>query len=104
MARLLKLMTDYDAFPLWELFEDGVRNVSPDELPLSGELRAALVSWAAAYDGTLDPDDPALSGFASPAEEDAFEAEGRRLCQELQAQLGPAYQVVYYSWRDSRVL
>jgi hypothetical protein len=99
MARVLKLMPEYHAFPLWEEREDGAGNVSPDELPLSPELRAALADWAAAYDGTLNQDYPPGSGFASPAEEEAFEAEGRRLEKELQAQLGPAYRVVYYNPR-----
>jgi hypothetical protein len=100
MTRELKLMTDYHCFPLWEPLEDGTRNVSPDELPLSSDLREALREWAAAYDRTLNHDYPPLSGFASPAEEGAFEVEGRRLWKELQAQLGPTYRVVYRSDRD----
>ena len=105
MVRILRLMSDYHCFPLWEYTDDGdlYDNVNPDDLPLTNELKSALHAWADAYDRTLNQEYPPESGFASP-EEEAFEAEGRRLWRELQAQLGPEYKVVYYSIRENRVL
>jgi hypothetical protein len=103
VSKLLKLMTDYECFPLWKVGGE-IGNVDPDDLPLANELKAALRAWASAYDNTLNQEYPPDSGFASPAEEEAFEAEGRRLWNELQAQLSPEYKVVYYSSRDSRLL
>src|SRR5437899_3366550 len=94
-ARLLKLMADYECFPLWEVRKDGTRNVSPDDLPITAEMRTALHEWAAACDRTLDEDYPPDSVFGSPAEEDAFEAEGRRLWRDLQVQLGAGWNVIY---------
>lgn len=103
MRKVLKLMADYQCFPLWK---DGgeIGNVNPDDLSLSAELKAALRDWAGAYDKTLNKEYPPDSGFVSPAEEAAFEAEGRRLWKELQAQLGHEYKVVYYSSREGRLL
>lgn len=105
MSKQLKLMADYGCFPLWE-YQDGepVGNLDPDRLALSAELRSALRAWAAAYDRTLNHDYPPDSGFFSPAEEEAFEAEGRRLWQELKSQLGARYKVCYFSSREARLL
>jgi len=104
MAKLMKLMADYECFPLWEVLDDGTMNVNPDDLPVAGDLKAALRIWAASYDRTLNQEYPPDSGFTTPEEEAAFEAEGRRLWEELQAQLGPEYKVVYYSGREARLL
>lgn len=97
MAKLMELMADYGAWPLW-VYSDGDLEDTPDpaDLPVNDELKAALVNWAKCYDATFNDDNPSDSGFASPAEE-AFEAEGRRLWQELQAQLGLNWKVTYYS-------
>jgi hypothetical protein len=97
-------MADYGCHPLWAADDDGTRNVSPDELPLSAELRAALAAWARAFDATLNHEYPPDSGFRSAAEENDFETEGRRLWNHLRAQLGGAYRVVFFSARESRLL
>lgn len=103
MNKILKLMPDYQCFPLWKTSGE-IGNVNPDELPLTNDLKVALRAWANAYDNTLNQEYPPDSGFASPLEEEAFEAEGKRLWKELQAQLGPEYQVAYYSSREARLL
>jgi hypothetical protein len=105
MSKVMKLMADYQCFPLWE-YRDGelTGNVNPDDLPLTRELKSALHAWSASYDRTLNQEYPPDSGFASPAEEEAFETEGKRLWKELQAQLGPEYQVSYYSSQEARLL
>jgi hypothetical protein len=103
--KLLKLMADYECWPLWEYSDDDlVDNVNPDDLPLTDDLKLALHNWKAAYDRTLNRQCPQDSGFPSPAAEEAFEMEGRRLWKELQAQLGPEYKVVYFSQREGRLL
>jgi hypothetical protein len=103
VRKLMRLMADYHCFPLWE-YRDGdlVGNSNPDDLPLTSDVKAALHGWAAAYDRTLNREYPPDSGFASPAEGEAFEAEGRRLWRELQSQLGPGWEVVYHSRSDHR--
>src|SRR5437660_11686755 len=98
----IKLMTDYGCFPLWGVHPIG--NIDPCTLPISQEVGSALARWAACYDGILNHEDPAQSGFANQADEEAFEAEGKRLWRELQTQLGPTYRVVYFSTLEQRVL
>lgn len=100
--KIIKLMPDYHCFPLWEP-DSKEYNIDPDDLPFPADLKAALRAWADAYDKTLNQEYPPDSGFASPAEEEAFEAEGRRLWSELKAQLGHEYKVVYFSQRDSKL-
>ncbi len=97
----IKLMTDYGCFPIWRV--DDNANVDPGTLPITKDLRSSLAKWAEWYDGILNQEDPARSGFANKEEEQAFEAEGRRLFQELQIQLGGSCKVVYFSTLDNRV-
>jgi len=75
----IRLMADFDCFPLWEVRADGTRNVDPSELPISESLMVALRSWGQQYDRTLNRRDPASSGFQTKEEESTFEAEGKRL-------------------------
>ncbi len=98
---LIKLMPDYHCHPLWQP-DSKEYNIDPDDLPLTNDLKAALRAWANTYDTTLNQEYPPDSGFASPAEEEAFEAEGRRLCGKLQEQFGLEYKVVYLSQRDKK--
>jgi hypothetical protein len=93
--RLLRLMPDYHCFSLWESGADPY-NVDPDDLPLSQELKQRLWRWAAAYDATLNHDDPPDSQFATPAERTAFLDEGEQLCTALRAELGSGYTVAYH--------
>jgi hypothetical protein len=103
MEKQITLMPDHGCSPLW-LYDDHdlVDNPDPDELPVTHDLKLALESWAAVYEGTTDIEDPLNSGFATSAEEEAFEAEAWRLCAELQAQLGPEYTVSYRRGREPR--
>ena len=103
MGKVLKLMSDYGCFPLWE-YHDGelISNRNPYDMPLTEDVQLALCNWAAAYNQTLNQEYPPDSGFSSPNKESAFEHEGRRLWRELQTQLAPEYQVVYYSNREAR--
>lgn len=93
----LRLMADYECYPLWLKLNNGVRNVPPSELPLSDQLQKALVAWAARYDSTLQRNDPAASGFATQNEEHEFEATGLRLWAALRSELGPSVHVTYFS-------
>jgi hypothetical protein len=95
--RTIKLMAEYGCTVLWDFDPDRIGPIDPESLPLTAELKAALHKWAAAYDRTLNQEYPPESGFNSPTEEEAFQAEGRRLWKELQAQLGEEYKVVYQS-------
>lgn len=99
----IKLMADYGNTVLWGCDPEEIGPIDPDSLPLITEMKAELLAWANAYDKTLNQEYPPDSGFASPAEEEAFEVEGRRLWRALQDQLGSDYKVVYYSSHDSKL-
>ena len=93
VPRHLRLMADYECFPLWEDGEGLVGNVDPASLPISAELQIALQQWATRYDATLNREDPAQSGFASYEDEEAFLDEAKSLLQCLKTELGGAYSV-----------
>ncbi len=93
-------MAEDGCSPIWELIEgEPARNVSPEELPIPEELRTELWAWAERWDATLDPTDPAASGFATPEDAAAFEVEGQRLGSALRAALGPGVEVVVHRSR-----
>ena len=96
----IKLMADYRSWPLWWAGRHEPGNINPDILPLSVETRDRLRKWAAAYDATLNWDDPASSGFPSEAAREAFHKEGMALWEQLQCELGPSYLVLYQGPRD----
>lgn len=93
-------MADYDCFPLWTHGGPGTVNLDPATLPITPELAAALLRWADEYDGTLDRDDPASSGFPDPAVENAFYERGAVLARRLAGELGR--QVVYFDGLTGR--
>jgi len=101
MQETIKLMTDYECFPLWKSGEEGTANLDPENLPLSVETKKRLMVWAEWYDSTLNPDDPVSSGFADKEDEQAFEEEGRTLCKILRKELNGAYTVIHFSESDT---
>lgn len=101
--RKIKLMADYDCYPLWEIFEDGQENMDPKTLELSKDLHESLGKWANEYDASLNTDDPLNSGFSSKEAEDIFENEGKRLFEVLKGQLNPDWVVEYYSRKESKL-
>jgi hypothetical protein len=100
MTRILKLMADYDCFPIWEVFSDGIENITPDSLPISDDLKKDLHTWSDVYDQTLNIDDPESSGFVDAQSEQKFEIEGKRLWSELRSQLQTTCQILYFSEID----
>lgn len=93
--RMLKVMADYQCFPLWEASGESVRNVDPTALPLSSELMDRLNAWATNVDTTLNLDDPATSGFSTDVAERTFHDQGRHLSYLLNEGLGDGYAVIY---------
>ena len=102
MIKKIKLMADYDCYPLWGIDEIG--EIDPSELPLSEETIKRLTKWKGIYDDILNWDDPAASDFTSEAERLAFEREGISLWQQLQKELGYEYTVYYKSELQNKLL
>lgn len=99
----IKLMADYGGTILWKNDASEVGPIDLDSMPLTEGLKHDLQAWADAYDKTLNQEYPPDSGFPSPAEEAAFEAEGQRLWRELRRELGPEFDVVYFNQQQHRV-
>lgn len=102
MAKKIKLMPDYQCWPLWNIEEPD--NINPAELPLSAKTIEGLLKWAQTFDETLNWDDPASSGFESEEADTAFEREGIRLWHQLRKELAPNYEVYYFSEKLHRLV
>lgn len=105
MSKKIKLMVDYGCDPLWWEEPSEVGDIDPATLPLSEDTIERLHRWAKAYDATLNWASPADSpGFESADAEAAFESEGISLWKQLQKELAPNYEVLYFSDRLRKVL
>jgi len=101
--RKIRLMPEYDCFPLWEEVVDGVKNVDPSTLPLSPELQQDLDKWADDYESTMNPDYPPESGFPSAEIAADFDGRGHELWQRLTKELTDNAKISYYSVTDGTV-
>jgi hypothetical protein len=99
---MIKIMAEYESFPLWRTNSDGTANIDPASLPISSELAQALLDWADSYERTLNRDDPLASGFPDTAAEEAFYAQGEQLARQLATELGAQYTVEYFDGRSGR--
>lgn len=97
---VIEVMADYDSYPVWRSDPRGFANVDPRELPIPAELAQELLRWARTYDGTLDRDNPAASGFSDRETERAFYVAGEELARRLAGELG--YAVQYFDGRRHR--
>lgn len=91
----IKLMADYQCYPLWLNSDDAFGNIDPNSLPISNVLKNELNSWSDKYDETLNLDDPLTSGFATLDDERVFRKMGQSLKEKLQMKLGDDYEVIY---------
>lgn len=89
----IKLMPDYQCFPLWDMTPGAYGDLDPKALPISELLQGQLMDWARAYDETLNLEDPVNSGFVTVDAKNAFEAEGMRLADRLREELGSQFEV-----------
>ncbi len=104
MAKKIKLMADYGCYPLWWTNSTQAGDIDPSNLPLSNATVERLEKWADIYDAKLNQDDPAASYFPSLEASSAFEEEGISLWKQLQKELAPDYEVVYFSNRLHKVV
>jgi hypothetical protein len=104
MAEKIKLMADYGCYPLWWASADKAGDIDPQTLPLNQETISRLEKWAEIYDAKLNWEDPDSSGFPSLEAKAAFEAEGITLWKQLQKELAPNYEVVYFSEKLRKVV
>ncbi|MGQ8707722.1 hypothetical protein ACUTSW_17295 [Serratia sp. TSA_198.1] len=94
--KTIKLMADYHCHPLWGTTPEDLGDISPEELPISSELKHSLRKWAERYDAILNMDDPVSSGFKNEKEEKQFIDDGYKLAILLQEELGDSYNIIYH--------
>jgi hypothetical protein len=88
--RRVKLMSHYSAdFPLWD-----VRELRPDEVPLSEELVQQLREWQALFEREFHYD----HGWSQASHRKAYCGWGRSLHARLQDELGPGWTVSLSLW------
>jgi hypothetical protein len=104
MAQKIKLMLDYGCFPLWWYESDKAGNIDPSILPLKRETIKRLNAFAEANNAILDWKNPAQSGESTEAEIEQFEQEGIEIWQQLQQELYPEYEVVYFSEKSRKII
>jgi hypothetical protein len=104
MGRRIRLSADYRSWPLWSEEPSEVGEIDPHTLPVSRETIARLERWAETFDRWMNFDDPSSSAEPSAEEVEWFEAEGLELWRRLRRELGPDYEVTYYSKARQRVL
>ena len=90
------MFAEVECWPFWD--DETGDNVDPVELGLSDALVASLSAWSDELTRVvLGNRDPAASGFKSPGEEAAWEAEGLRLWGCVRVELGTRAVVTYPS-------
>lgn len=94
----LKLMPDYDCYPLWVRDDAGLENIDPNSLNISTNLKKSLEIWKKKYDSTFVRGNPIESGFKSKDDEKIFYEEGKKIYYELSKELGFSYKVYYLTW------
>lgn len=101
---IIKLMPEYGAGSLWMSLDGGIFDVYDvdeitDIVPLSEELRKALVAWDERFQTTLNDEYPPDSKFPTSEDEAKFVAEGWELTRRLKNEV-PAGTVVEYEALD----
>lgn len=95
-VRTIRLMADYECFPLWDSDADEY-NIDPASLPIPVDLITRLLSWGDAFDATLNWEVPQESGFPDEASAASWLAEGRSLAEALRKHLtAPDWRIDYF--------
>ena len=102
--RKIKLMTDYEYYPLWEEFSDGISNIAPSSLPIPASLAERIDAWSDDYDKTMNREDPASSGFSSKLAVVEFDEKGRAIFNELKQELDEGFTVTYFSAQSGSLI
>lgn len=100
---IIKIMADYQCFPLWKIYDEGVENINPRDLSVTQKLRDLLIEWQNKYDSTLNSSNPIASGFETEAEEIEFDEAGRSIWKQMLTELGDSYNIKYYSVKENKL-
>jgi hypothetical protein len=62
-VRKIRVMADYQCWPLWEASPGRFGDIEPASLPISDSLRGDLLEWKRMFDSILNLDDPTFFWF-----------------------------------------
>ncbi len=99
----LKLMPDYECYPLWLTDGNRFENIDTSDLPISDALKYLLKKWQDGYESIYNPDDPARSGFKSHAEKKEFVADGALIYKMLLDELKDSFELLYFDILSGKV-
>lgn len=91
----LKLLAEYDCWPVWDISGDDTKDINPRLLNISSELVDLLNEWASDFETTFDDEYPPDSGFSSEEKEKEFLRKGDIIFQLLKEQLSGDTEVIY---------
>jgi len=99
----IKLMPDYQCWPLWWVGPQMSGNIDPQSLPLSTETIGKLIAWSQMFDAQLNWDDPGATVWTEEFLH-KFEQEGLQLWGKLSDELGSEFEVLYFSIAQNQLL
>jgi len=103
MKPSIRLLADYQCWPLWHHEDDKVGDIDPREIGVSDALIGDLERWVELFESHLDWSDPASTRWTKE-EEDQFDFAGRNLCRRLSAELSDRYTIYYHVPFTSQII
>lgn len=94
MKPSIRLMADYQCWPLWHCRSVQVGNIDPREVGVSMALAKDLSRWVETFESHMDLSDPASTKW-TPEEIAQFDSEGRELSRRLVAEIGDRFDILY---------
>ena len=98
MLPKIKIMRDYQCYPIWIDDFEHFTNLNPAEIPLSKNLVQRLSAWSELYEknvNLIDPFDVFNVSLKSELEERAEELEGLEIWLAVRNELKEKYDVIY---------
>ncbi|WP_336985140.1 hypothetical protein [Asaia sp. HN128] len=93
--KVIKLMPEYECWPLWYTGPEKFGDIDPRSLGLSDNLVKEISGWAKAYDATLNHEYPPDSRFNSREDAISFVNNGFLLQKKISEELSGKYHVEY---------
>jgi hypothetical protein len=91
----IKLMAEYGCSPIWDITENISKNILPENLSISKNLKLDIIKWADMFEQTLNKKYPPDSGFKSLEELNSFEEKAKELIKNLKNELGNEISIIY---------
>lgn len=91
----VKLMPEYECYPIWVENKGLFDNIKPEKLPISPGLAIDIMEWSKIYEKTYNHKNPIESGFLTDIDKEFFCNRGIILKERLALELGSNYDIVF---------